>query len=222
MEVQVKNSKGEESGVIELADFVWAAKMNGPVLHQVVNAQRANKRQGTHDTKTRSDIVASGRKLGRQKGAGRARHGDRKSPTMRGGGVAHGPHPRSYRQRIPTKVRRLALRIALSDQLRRGNVTFVEELGIAAPKTKDLADILQAVSDTERLLLITTGENEIIRKSASNLTAVDVQTADLLNPLQVTGARHLLFTQNAAQRVDEIWNAPAARPVRKTAEAQGA
>ncbi|MCH7734349.1 MAG: 50S ribosomal protein L4 [Chloroflexi bacterium] len=222
MEVQVKNSKGEESGVIELADFVWAAKMNGPVLHQVVNAQRANKRQGTHDTKTRSDIVASGRKLGRQKGAGRARHGDRKSPTMRGGGVAHGPHPRSYRQRIPTKVRRLALRIALSDQLRRGNVTFVEELGIAAPKTKDLADILQAVSDTERLLLITTGENEIIRKSASNLTAVEVQTADLLNPLQVTGARHLLFTQNAAQRVDEIWNAPAARPVRKTAEAQGA
>ncbi|MCH8223717.1 MAG: 50S ribosomal protein L4 [Chloroflexi bacterium] len=222
MEVQVKNSKGEESGVIELADFVWAAKMNGPVLHQVVNAQRANKRQGTHDTKTRSDIVASGRKLGRQKGAGRARHGDRKSPTMRGGGVAHGPHPRSYRQRIPTKVRRLALRIALSDQLRRGNVTFVEELGISAPKTKDLADILQAVSDTERLLLITTGENEIIRKSASNLTAVEVQTADLLNPLQVTGARHLLFTQNAAQRVDEIWNAPAARPVRKTAEAQGA
>jgi len=222
MEVQVKNSKGEESGVIELADFVWAAKMNGPVLHQVVNAQRANKRQGTHDTKTRSDIVASGRKLGRQKGAGRARHGDRKSPTMRGGGVAHGPHPRSYRQRIPTKVRRLALRIALSDQLRRGNVTFVEELGIAAPKTKDLADILQAVSDTERLLLITTGENEIIRKSASNLTAVEVQTADLLNPLQVTGARHLLFTQNAAQRVDEIWNAPSARPVRKTAEAQGA
>ena len=222
MEVQVKNSKGEESGVIELADFVWAAKMNGPVLHQVVNAQRANKRQGTHDTKTRSDIVASGRKLGRQKGAGRARHGDRKSPTMRGGGVAHGPHPRSYRQRIPTKVRRLALRIALSDQLRRGNVTFVEELGIAAPKTKDLADILQAVSDTERLLLITTGENEIIRKSASNLTAVDVQTADLLNPLQVTGARHLLFTQNAAQRVDEIWNAPATRPVRKTVEAQGA
>ena len=222
MEVQVKNSKGEESGVIELADFVWAAKMNGPVLHQVVNAQRANKRQGTHDTKTRSDIVASGRKLGRQKGAGRARHGDRKSPTMRGGGVAHGPHPRSYRQRIPTKVRRLALRIALSDQLRRGNVTFVEELGIAAPKTKDLADILQAVSETERLLLITTGENEIIRKSASNLTAVEVQTADLLNPLQVTGARHLLFTQNAAQRVDEIWNAPATRPVRKTVEAQGA
>lgn len=222
MEVQVKNSKGEESGVIELADFVWAAKMNGPVLHQVVNAQRANKRQGTHDTKTRSDIVASGRKLGRQKGAGRARHGDRKSPTMRGGGVAHGPHPRSYRQRIPTKVRRLALRIALSDQLRRGNVTFVEELGIAAPKTKDLADILQAVSDTERLLLITTGENEIIRKSASNLTAVEVQTADLLNPLQVTGARHLLFTQNAAQRVDEIWNAPTTRPVRKTVEAQGA
>ena len=222
MEVQVKNSKGEESGVIELADFVWAAKMNGPVLHQVVNAQRANKRQGGHDTKTRSDIVASGRKLGRQKGGGRARHGDRKSPTMRGGGIAHGPHPRSYRQRIPTKVRRLALRIALSDQLRRGNVTFVEELGISAPKTKDLSRILQAVSDTERLLLITTGENEIIRKSASNLTAVEVQTADLINPLQVTGARHLLFTQDAAQRVDEIWNAPTVRPARKAVEALGA
>ena len=219
MEVQVKNSKGEESGVIELADVVWAAKMNGPVLHQVVNAQRANRRQGGHDTKTRSDIIGSGRKLGRQKGAGRARHGDRKSPTMRGGGVAHGPHPRSYRQRIPTKVRRLALRVALSDQLRRGNVSFVEDLGISAPRTKDLSKILQAISHTERLLLITTGENEVIRKSAKNLTDVEVQTADLLNPLQVTGARHLLFTQDAAHRVDEIWSAPAAKPARKAVEA---
>ena len=219
MEVQVKNSKGEESGVIELADFVWAEKMNGPVLHQVVNAQRANRRQGGHDTKTRSDVVGSGRKLGRQKGAGRARHGDRKSPTMRGGGVAHGPHPRSYRQRIPTKVRRLALRVALSDQLRRGNVTFVNELGISEPRTKALSNVLQAVSDTERLLLITTGQNEIIRRSASNLAGVEVQTADLLNPLQITGARHLLFTKDAAQRVDEIWNAPATRPARRPVEA---
>ena len=222
MEVQVKNSKGEESGVIELADFVWAEKMNGPVLHQVVNAQRANRRQGGHDTKTRSDVIGSGRKLGRQKGAGRARHGDRKSPTMRGGGVAHGPHPRSYRQRIPTKVRRLALRVALSDQLRRGNVTFVSELGVSAPttpNTKNLSNILQAVSDTERLLLVTTGQYEIIRRSARNLADVEVQTADLLNPLQITGARHLLFTKDAAQRVDEIWNAPATRPARRAIEA---
>ncbi len=219
MEVQVKNSEGEESGVIELADFVWAEKMNGPVLHQVVTAQMGNLRQGGSDTKTRSDVISSGRKLGRQKGAGRARHGDRKSPTMRGGGVAHGPHPRSYRQRIPTKVRRLALRVALSDQLRRGNVTFISELAIATPKTKDLSNILQAVVETKRMLLITTGDNEVIRRSAKNLAGVDVQTADLLNPLQVTGARHLLFTQDAAKRIDEIWSAPATRPARKAVEA---
>lgn len=221
MEVQVKNTSGEESGSLELADFVWAEKMNGPVLHQVVNAQRANKRQGGHETKTRSHVVGSGRKLGKQKGAGRARHGDRKSPTMRGGGVAHGPHPRSYRQRIPTKVRRLALRVALSDQLRRGNVTFVNEVGLASseiPNTKNLSSFLLAVSNTERLLLVTTGDNEIIRRSAKNLADVEVMNADLLNPLQITGARHLLFTQDAAQRVDEIWNVPATKPVRKAIE----
>ena len=218
MEAQLRNSAGEETGTFELADFVWAAKMNGPVLHQVVNAQRANKRQGGHDTKTRSDIVASGRKLGRQKGGGRARHGDRGSPTMRGGGVAHGPHPRSYRQRIPTKVKRLALRIALSDQLRRGNVSFVDDLGVTEPNTKNLSNILQVVSNTNRLLLVTTGDNQTIRQSAKNLAGVDVQTADLINPLQIAGARHLLFTQGAAQRIDEIWNAPVAKPVRKAVE----
>ena len=219
MEAQLKNNKGDETGTIELADFVWATKMNGPVLHQVVNAQRANKRQGGHDTKTRSDIVASGRKLGRQKGGGRARHGDRGAPTMRGGGVAHGPHPRSYRQRITTKVKRLALRISLSDQLRRGNISFVDELGVTEPNTQILSKILQSVAKTNRLVLITTGDNQIVRQSAKNLPNIDVQTADLINPLQITGARHLIFTQEAAQRVDEIWNAPISKPVRKAVEA---
>ena len=219
---ELYTADGSRAGDVKLNPDIFGIEPNMDVMHQVVTAQRAAARAGTHSTKTRAEVRGGGRKPWRQKGLGRARHGSIRSPQWAGGGVAHGPHPRSYRQRIPTKVRRLALRIALSDQLRRGNVTFVEELGIAAPKTKDLADILQAVSDTERLLLITTGENEIIRKSASNLTAVEVQTADLLNPLQVTGARHLLFTQNAAQRVDEIWNAPTTRPVRKTVEAQGA
>ncbi len=217
MEVQLKSRLGEDAGAIEVSDFIWAERMNGPVLHQVVVGQLANMRQGTHETKSRAYVIGSGRKLRAQKGSGRARVGDRKSPTMRGGGVAHGPHPRSYRQRTPVKVRRLALRIALADQLRRGNVAFVDEFGVTEPKTASVVEIIESFGAQSGALLVTAEKDSALLNSSANLAKVDIQMANLLSPAEVTKARQLIITQAAAKRIDELWGQRQAAPVRKLA-----
>jgi large subunit ribosomal protein L4 len=211
MEVQVKDATGGDAGTMDLADSVWNQKMNGPALHQVVIALQANKRQGGHDTKNRGDIIASNRKLRAQKHTGRARLGDRSSPTQRGGAVAHGPHPRSYRMRVPVKVRRLALKVALSDQLRRGRITFVDALEFDSPSTSGLAGSLKALGIGGAALVVTGSENQNLRKSASNLSGVSVQAAELVNALEITGARQLVVTRSAAERIDQVWG-PAEKP----------
>ncbi len=217
MEVQLKSRLGEDVGAIEVSDFVWTEKMNSPVLHQVVVGQLANMRQGTHETKSRSYVIGSGRKLRAQKGSGRARVGDRKSPTMRGGGVAHGPHPRSYRQRTPVKVRRLALRIALADQLRRGNVTFVDAFGVTEPKTSSVIEIVKAFEAQKGAVLVTAEKDSALLDSSANLGNIEVQMANLLSPAEVTGARQLIITQDAAKRIDELWGERQGAPIRKLA-----
>ncbi|NQW16010.1 MAG: 50S ribosomal protein L4 [Chloroflexi bacterium] len=205
MEVKVINNTGGEAGILELDDTVWNLKMNQPVLHQVIVAQQANKRQGGHDTKNRSDVISSNRKLRAQKGGGRARLGDRSSPTQRGGAVAHGPHPKSYRIRIPVKMRRLALKIALSDQLRKGKIMFVDELTADSPSTSTLVKTLSAIGVDRKALVITNGDNSVLRLSAANLADISIQPADLINPLDIFGARKIVFTRGAAERVNEIW-----------------
>jgi large subunit ribosomal protein L4 len=205
MEVQVKNNQGGDAGTLEIADSVWAVKMNQPVLHQVIVAQQANKRQGGADTKNRSDIIASNRKLRAQKGGGRARLGPRSSPAQVGGAVAHGPHPKSYRLRVPVKMRRLALKIALSEQLRQGKVTFMDRLSVDEPSTSALAKSLESVRVDQRSLVITSGDNSTLVMSARNLDGITILSADLVNPLDIYSARQLIITQAAAKRIDEIW-----------------
>jgi large subunit ribosomal protein L4 len=205
MEVQVKNNQGGDAGTLEISDSVWNVKMNQPVLHQVIVAQQANKRQGGHDTKNRSDVISSNRKLHAQKGGGRARLGDRSSPSQVGGAVAHGPHPKSYRLRIPVKLRRLALKIALSQQLRKGKITFMDKLSVDKPSTSALAKSLDTLSVDQRSLVITSGDNSTLVMSARNLDGISIQSADLINPLDIYGARQIIFTKAAAERVDEIW-----------------
>jgi len=205
MEVQVKNNQGGDAGTLEISDSVWNVKMNQPVLHQVIVAQQANKRQGGHDTKNRSDVISSNRKLHAQKGGGRARLGDRSSPSQVGGAVAHGPHPKSYRLRIPVKLRRLALKIALSQQLRKGKITFMDKLSVDKPSTSALAKSLDTLSVGQRSLVITSGDNSTLVMSARNLDGISIQSADLINPLDIYGARQIIFTKAAAERVDEIW-----------------
>ena len=205
MDLQVKDKKGKVVGSVEASDRVWAAPSNDALLHQAVVAQQANRRSGTQDTQTRAEVSYSTRKIRPQKGTGAARQGSRRSPTRVGGGVAHGPHPRSYRQRLPKKMRRQALRIALSDKLREKAVTVIDTLKVDVPKSSVIRDIVAAFELKGRTLIITGETDRNVIKSANNLPGVEVQNAALMNPLEATSASHLIFTQEAIATIDGLW-----------------
>ena len=219
MELEVRNAQGEVAGTAEVSDYLWAEPMREALLHQVIVAQRANRRQGTHDTKTRSDVIASGRKLRPQKHTGRARIGSRGSPHLRGGGQAHGPHPRSYRQRISTRIRRTALRVALSEQQRRGRVVILDELKLDTPSTRVIREAVENLGLADGALIVTADTDRVVLKSAGNLPKIEVLAARLLNPLDAFRARNLLVTQDALGKMDELWGEPYKRPTRKPAAA---
>jgi len=205
MDLQVKDKKGKVVGSVEASDKVWAAPSNDDLLHQAVIAQQANKRQGTQDTQTRAEVSFSTRKIRPQKGTGQARQGSRRSPNRVGGGVAHGPHPRSFRQRLPKKMRRQALRVALSDKVREDAVTVIDQLKVDAPKSSVIRDIVAAFELKGRTLIITGATDQNVIKSANNLPGIEVQTAALMNPLEATTASNLIFTQDAIAAIDGLW-----------------
>jgi large subunit ribosomal protein L4 len=205
MDLQVKDKKGKVVGSVEASDKVWAAPSNDDLLHQAVIAQQANKRQGTQDTQTRAEVSFSTRKIRPQKGTGQARQGSRRSPNRVGGGVAHGPHPRSFRQRLPKKMRRQALRVALSDKVREDAVTVIDVLKVDAPKSSVIRDIVAAFELKGRTLIVTGATDQNVIKSANNLPGIEVQTAALMNPLEATTASNLIFTQDAIAAIDGLW-----------------
>lgn len=207
MELQVKNAKGEVVRSIQASDLVWGAGPNSAVLHQAVVAQQANKRQGTHDTQARIDVRYSTRKLRAQKHTGRARLGSRGSPSM-GGSVAHGPHPRDYRQALPKKMRRLALRVALSDKVRENSLTVIDGLKAGKPRTKDVTAVVSGLGLTGNTLIVIPATDQNLVKSAANIPGVDVLAASLLNPRQAVAARNLVITEDAVKVVDSIWGQP--------------
>lgn len=205
MDLQVKDNKGKVVGSVAASDQVWAAAPNDALLHQAVTAQQANKRRGTQDTQTRAEVTFSTRKIRPQKGTGQARQGSRRSPLLKGGGVAHGPHPRSYRQRLPKKMRRQALRIALSEKVRDESVTVLDSLSLDGPKSSAIRDIVNAFELTGRTLIVTGSTDQNVVKSASNLPGVEVQAAQLMNPLETTSFSNLVMTQAAVEAIDGIW-----------------
>jgi large subunit ribosomal protein L4 len=207
MDLQVKDNKGKVVGSVAASDKVWRAESNDALLHQVVVAQQANKRRGTQDTQQRGDVSFSTRKIRPQKGTGQARQGSRRSPLLKGGGVAHGPHPRSYRQRLPKKMRRQALRIALSEKLRDEAVTVLDALNLDAPKSSTIRDIVAAFELKGRTLIITGSTDQNVVKSANNIPGVEVQTAALVNPLETTSVPNLIITQEALETIDSLWGA---------------
>jgi large subunit ribosomal protein L4 len=204
LELQVKNNKGEVVGALQASDSVWNAVRNDAVLHQAVTTQRANKRQGTHDTLARIDVQYSTRKLRAQKHTGRARLGSRGSPSM-GGSVAHGPHPRDYREKLPKKMRLLALRTALSDKVRESGLTVLDALSLDAPKTSVVRDLVTGLGLKGTTLIITPATDHNVVRSAANIPGVHVLAARLLNPLQAVTARNLVITQDAVRVVDSLW-----------------
>jgi large subunit ribosomal protein L4 len=190
---------GAEKKTVELPDEIFAAKVNVPLIHQVVVAQQAAARQGTHATKTRGEVRGGGRKPYRQKGTGRARQGSLRAPQYAGGGIVHGPQPRSYVQRTPKKMKAAALRGALSDRLSHGRVQVVSAFVDGdVPRTKDAVAVLaSAVAPGAKVLVVAHRDDEITWKSLRNVPSVHVLTEDQLNTYDVLASDHVVFTEQA-------------------------
>ena len=201
----VYSLNGEVVDQIELNPAVFDIPFNGAVVHQAMVGQLANKRRGTSSAKTRGDVKGSTRKLYRQKHTGRARRGDVKSPLLRGGGVVFGPKPRSYRQSMPRKMRKLALKCLLSDKVREGNVRLLQELDFGEPKTKAMIDVLSSLGIDSSTLILTGQSTPNVVKSAANLPKVKVLPSDLVNVLDLLAYEILIATVPAIRNIEQIW-----------------
>jgi large subunit ribosomal protein L4 len=197
---------GEAIGEVELPEELFNAPVNVAVLHQVVTAQMAGRHLGTHDTKTRGEVSGGGKKPYRQKGTGRARQGSTRSPQFEGGGVVFGPHPRSYAQRLPRQMKRLALCGALTSKLDDGAIRVLDGFGLEGPKTRDLLAILTALGrEVGRVLIVAPGADDTLRLSARNLPGVEVIRADSLNVLALINADTVLIEQPALAKMEEVY-----------------
>jgi large subunit ribosomal protein L4 len=205
MQLPVYSLGGEIVKQIEVSDRLFAEPFNEAVVHQAMVRQQANARQGTASTKTRSEVAGSTRKLFRQKHTGFARAGSIRSPLRRGGGVVFGPKPRSYRQAMPKKMRRLALRCMLSAKARDGELKVIEELELAEPKTREMARILAALGVDGSALIVTGGPEANVAKSARNLSLVKAMPASILNVIDLLSYRVLLMTESAVRKAEELW-----------------
>jgi large subunit ribosomal protein L4 len=197
---------GEEIGEVELPEELFSAPINTAVLHQVVIAQLAGRHLGTHSTKKRGEVAGGGKKPYRQKGTGRARQGSTRSPQFRGGGVVFGPQPRSYAQRLPRQMRRLALLGALTAKLDDDAIRVIDEFGLEEPKTRDLVDVLDALGRSDgRVLIVAPDTNETLVLSARNLPGVEVIRADSLNVVALLNADTVLIEQPALSKMEEVY-----------------
>jgi large subunit ribosomal protein L4 len=198
--VDVQTPDGPAGRTVELPAEVFAAQVSIPTIHQVVVAQLAAARQGTHSTKTRGEVRGGGRKPYRQKGTGRARQGSTRAPQFTGGGVVHGPTPRDYSQRTPKKMKAAALRGALSDRARHGRVHVVSALTTAdVPSTKTAIKLLQAVSDRRHVLVVAERDDTLTWKSLRNAPTVHLLSPGQLNTYDVLVSDDVVFTEAALQ-----------------------
>jgi large subunit ribosomal protein L4 len=201
--VKVYKMDGSESGTLDLNAAVFEADSNGPLVHVVAVALQNAKRQGNHETKTRSEVRGGGKKPFRQKGTGSARRGSTREPHLKGGGTVFGPHKRSYRQNVTTAVKRRALCCVLSDRVRNESLSVLEEVSFAEPKTKPFAEMVQALAPGHKKTLVVTSEaNPNVLLSARNLPRVNVQTASDLNALDVLDAPRVLVEKAAVAQLE--------------------
>lgn len=205
MQVSVHNTEGQVIDQIELEESVFGVPPNEAVVHQALVRQRANARVGTASTKTRSEVSGSTRKLFRQKHTGFARAGSRRPPTRRGGGVAFGPHPRSYRQAMPKKMRRLALRCVLSAKVADGELLVIDSFGLEQPSTKRVVYILRTLGIESSVLLVTSDPEINVVKSARNVEKAKTLPASMLNVVDLLAHGMLLMTVDAVRRAEATW-----------------
>ena len=197
MKIPVYNMAGQEVSSVNLPAMIFEAKINRDLMHQALVRQMANARQGTHKAKGRSEINRSTAKIYRQKGTGRARHGSRRAPIFVGGGVAHGPAPRDYSKKMPRKMRRAALRSALSVKAANGDIVVLNDIHIDAPKTKEMVGMMERLVESSSALLLLPEPNENVERSARNLQEVKTLRANYLNIRDLLGYDKIVMSLSA-------------------------
>jgi large subunit ribosomal protein L4 len=203
--VDVYNMEGAVVGQMELSDAVFGIEPNEAVLHQVVKAQLHNRHQGTSSTKGRSDVRGGGKRPYRQKGTGRARQGSIRAAQWVGGGVVFGPQPGFYRMSVPKKVRRLAMKSALSGKVAAGKLIVVDSLDLAEIKTKQFAAVLNKLPVEDKTLIIEAEGNRNLELSARNVRDVQLGRVNTLNVLDILRNNHLVVTKAAAEKIQEVY-----------------
>jgi large subunit ribosomal protein L4 len=199
--VEVKNIKGEKVSEVELTDSIFNIPVKPSVLHEIVTMQLASRRSGTATVKNRSDVAGSSKKLFRQKGSGRARRGNKKSPLLRGGGVVFGPHNRSYAYKAPKKVRRLALKMALSSKLQENMLIVIDGFDLDQIKTKSVVSALETLK-AEKPLIITGTQNDNLELSSRNIPGVKVLQVEGLNVYDILNHRNLILLQPSIKEIE--------------------
>jgi large subunit ribosomal protein L4 len=199
------SKQGKDLGTVELPEVLFNAEINEALIHQAVTAQLAGRRIGTHDTKTRGQVRGGGAKPYRQKGTGRARQGSKSAPHYAGGGVVFGPHPRSYEQKMPKRMKRAALHGALTAKYGDGAIRVVDELGLDEAKTQVLVGFLGKLKANGRILVVATGTDANLELSARNLPLVEIIRADSLNVVDILNADTLLITQPSLDTMAEVY-----------------
>ncbi|PWV94333.1 large subunit ribosomal protein L4 [Paenibacillus cellulosilyticus] len=202
--VALYNVSGSQVGEVELADSVFGIQPNAHVLHSAVLLQQAAERRGTHKTKGRSEVRGGGRKPWKQKGTGRARQGSIRAPQWVGGGTVFGPTPRSYAFKLPRKVRRLAIKSALSSKVIGNEIVVLDQLTLAAPKTKEFAAILNNLKVARKALVVTANYEDNVALSARNIPGVKFVAAEGINVLDVLQHDQLIITKEAVEKVQEV------------------
>lgn len=203
--VSLYNISGEQVGDIDLNDSIFGIEVNQHVLYEVVKNQLANKRQGTQSAKTRSEVRGGGKKPWRQKGTDRARQGSIRSPQWKGGGVVFAPKPRDYSYKVPKKVRRLAMKSALSSKVSNGEILVLDSLSLDAPKTKDIVKMLKDNKVANKALIVMADKDENVIRSARNIEGVETTLVSTLNVYDILKHDSFIITQDAVKKVEEVY-----------------
>ncbi|WP_416197342.1 MAG: 50S ribosomal protein L4 [Sporanaerobacter sp.] len=203
--VSVYNLLGEQVGEIDLNDDIFGAEINEHAMYEVVKNHLANKRQGTQSAKTRAEVRGGGRKPWRQKGTGRARQGSIRAPHWTGGGVVFAPKPRDYSYSVPKKVKRVALKSALSSKVLENEIIVLDELNLSEPKTKEMVKILENIKADKKALIVMDEKNENVIKSARNIPNVETTLVNTLNVYDILKYNSFIITKDAVRKVEEVY-----------------
>ena len=203
--VALYNISGEQIGDIDLMDSIFGIDVNVDAMHQVVKMLLANKRQGTQSALTRAEVRGGGRKPWRQKGTGRARHGSTRSPQWTHGGVVFAPKPRSYRYSIPKKIRRIAMKSALTTKVNGNNIIVLDELNFEAPKTKQVVNMLENLKVDSKALIVLAEKNENVEKSARNISNINTSLVNTLNVYDILKYDKFIVTKAAVEKIEEVY-----------------